>query len=115
MSDPIATLPGVVPVYCPHMRPAGSLCPHYIGINDTMAPFFESASPSEEAERQRYGLGESTLFVLNQRELQTADAQLRQVSALSRATKIGTSPMMPTPRSRAWSRRRSHWPKKTYW
>ena len=37
----------------------------------------------EEAERQRYGLGESTLFVLNQRELQTGDAQLREVSALA--------------------------------
>lgn len=37
----------------------------------------------EEAERQRYGLGESTLFVLNQRELQTGDALLREVSALA--------------------------------
>lgn len=37
----------------------------------------------EDAERQRYQLGESTLFVLNQRELQTGDAQLREVSALA--------------------------------
>ena len=37
----------------------------------------------EDAERLRYDLGESTLFVLNQRELQTADAQVREVSALA--------------------------------
>ena len=37
----------------------------------------------EDAERLRYDLGESTLFVLNQRELQTADAQIREVSALA--------------------------------
>jgi outer membrane protein TolC len=37
----------------------------------------------EDAERQRYQLGESTLFVLNQRELQTADAELRAVGALA--------------------------------
>lgn len=37
----------------------------------------------EDAERIRYDLGESTLFVLNQRELQTADAQVREVSALA--------------------------------
>ncbi|MBY0507625.1 MAG: TolC family protein [Bryobacteraceae bacterium] len=37
----------------------------------------------EDAERTRYDLGESTLFVLNQRELQTADAQVREVSALA--------------------------------
>ena len=37
----------------------------------------------EDAERQRYQLGESTLFVLNQRELQTGDAQVREVAALA--------------------------------
>lgn len=37
----------------------------------------------EDAERTRYDLGESTLFFLNQRELQTADAQVREVTALA--------------------------------
>lgn len=43
----------------------------------------EATKRVEEAERQRYGLGESTLFVLNQREIQTGDAQLREVSSLA--------------------------------
>jgi hypothetical protein len=37
----------------------------------------------EDAERTRYQLGESTLFILNQRELQTADAAVREASALA--------------------------------
>ena len=37
----------------------------------------------EEAERARFELGEGTLFVLNQRELATADAEFRYVAALA--------------------------------
>ena len=37
----------------------------------------------EDLERQRYDLGENTLFVLNTREIQTADASVREVGALA--------------------------------
>jgi outer membrane protein, heavy metal efflux system len=39
----------------------------------------------EEAERVRFELGEGTLFVLNLREQQTADAALREAAALADA------------------------------
>jgi outer membrane protein TolC len=37
----------------------------------------------EDAERTRYELGDSNLFVLNTREIQTADAAVREVTALA--------------------------------
>lgn len=43
----------------------------------------EATRKVETAERARFDLGESTLFFLNLREIQTVDAQLRQVSALA--------------------------------
>ncbi|MBV8705932.1 MAG: hypothetical protein JO028_01995, partial [Acidobacteriaceae bacterium] len=35
----------------------------------------------EEAERLRYDLGEGTLFILNLRELATAEAEIRLINA----------------------------------
>jgi outer membrane protein TolC len=37
----------------------------------------------EDAERTRYELGDSTLFVLNQREQSTAEAAVREATALA--------------------------------
>jgi outer membrane protein, heavy metal efflux system len=54
----------------------------YEGVNVLRAEV-DATKRVEDAERQRYQLGESTLFVLNQRELQTGDAQIREVAALA--------------------------------
>jgi hypothetical protein len=37
----------------------------------------------ENAERERYELGDSNLFTLNLREIATVDAQVREVNALA--------------------------------
>jgi outer membrane protein, heavy metal efflux system len=51
--------------------------------SDVLRDEVQATREVEGAERARYELGDSTLFVLNQRELATADAALREVSALN--------------------------------
>jgi outer membrane protein TolC len=43
----------------------------------------ETARTLEDAERARFDLGDSSQFFVNQRELATADAALREVKSLA--------------------------------